>query len=83
MNDKIKTLLGKIVSDKMDKTVIVIVDRKVKHPIYGKFIKRSTRYHVHDEKNACKKGDIVAITETRPYSKMKKWCLVEVMEQAK
>lgn len=83
MSDKIRTLLGKVVSDKMDKTITVIVERKVKHPLYGKFIKRSTRYHAHDENNTCKQGDTVTITETRPYSKMKKWRLVEVVEQAK
>jgi len=83
MNNKIKTLLGKIVSDKMNKTVIVVVHRKVKHPIYGKFIRKSTRYHAHDEDNSCKKGDTVSITETRPYSKTKKWRLVKVIQQAK
>jgi len=82
MNNKVKKLVGKIISDKMNKTVVVSVDRKVKHPIYGKFIKRSTRYHVHDDHNICKQGDTVSIAETRPYSKMKKWRLIQVIKKA-
>lgn len=78
MSDKIKTLLGKVTSDKMDKTVTVIVERKVKHPLYGKFISRSTKYHVHDKKNECNVGDVVSIMETKPYSKTKKWKLVSI-----
>lgn len=83
MSDKIRTLLGKVISDKMDKTITVLVDRKVKHPLYGKFVTKSTKYHVHDETNQCKESDIVEITETRPYSKTKKWCLVSVIKRTK
>ncbi len=73
-----RTLTGRVVSDKMDKTVTVVVERKVRHPIYGKFIKRSTKLHVHDEENVAKEGDTVVIKESRPYSKTKSWALVEV-----
>ena len=83
MSDKIRTLLGKVTSDKMDKTITVVVQRKVKHPLYGKFVSKSTKYHAHDEANECKEGDLVTITETRPYSKTKKWRLVSVVERAK
>ena len=83
MSDKIRTLLGKVTSDKMDKTITVVVERKVKHPLYGKFVTKSTKYHAHDEKNECGEGDTVTITETKPYSKMKKWCLVSIVERAK
>lgn len=79
MSDKKKTLLGQVISDRMNKTIIVIVNRKVKHPLYGKFITRSTKYHVHDESNQCKLGDTVEITETRPYSKTKIWQLTSVL----
>jgi small subunit ribosomal protein S17 len=79
----LRTLLGRVISDKMEKTVTVLVERKVKHPIYGKFMRRSTKYHVHDEANTAHEGDTVTITETRPYSKTKKWRLVEVVERAK
>ncbi|MCF6764636.1 30S ribosomal protein S17 [Thiotrichales bacterium 19S3-7] len=80
---KIRTLAGKVISDKMDKTVTVLVERRVKHPIYGKFVKKSTKYHAHDQDNAANEGDTVTITETRPYSKTKKWRLVEIVERAK
>ena len=83
MSDKIRTLLGKVTSDKMDKTITVLVDRKVKHPLYGKFVTKSTKYHAHDEMNECNEGDTVEITETRPYSKTKKWRLVSIVERAK
>lgn len=83
MSDKIRTLLGKVTSDKMDKTITVVVDRKVKHPLYGKFVTKSTKYHAHDEANECSEGDTVEITETRPYSKTKKWRLVSIVERAK
>ena len=83
MSDKIRTLLGKVTSDKMDKTITVLVDRKVKHPLYGKFVTKSTKYHAHDENNECSEGDTVEITETRPYSKTKKWRLVSIVERAK
>ena len=70
-------------SNKMDKTITVAVERKVKHPIYGKFVKKTTRFHAHDEKNECTIGDIVKIMETRPLSKSKRWRLVEIVEKAK
>jgi small subunit ribosomal protein S17 len=78
-----KTKTGVVTSDKMDKTITVAVERKVKHPIYGKFVKKTTKFHAHDEKNECKPGDVVKIMETRPLSKTKRWMLVEVLEQAK
>ncbi|TNF66674.1 MAG: 30S ribosomal protein S17 [Gammaproteobacteria bacterium] len=80
---KIRTLAGKVISNKMDKTVTVLVERRVKHPIYGKFVKKSTKYHAHDQDNAANEGDTVTITETKPYSKTKKWRLVEIVERAK
>lgn len=67
----------------MDKTVTVAVERKVKHPIYGKFVKKTTRFHAHDEKNECTVGDVVKIMESRPLSKTKRWRLVEIVEKAK
>ncbi|MAZ79623.1 MAG: 30S ribosomal protein S17 [Gammaproteobacteria bacterium] len=76
---KIKTLTGKVVSDKMNKTAVVLFERKVKHPKYGKYIKKSTKFKIHDEDNKCKIGDIVTITEVRPISKDKSWKLVEVL----
>ena len=78
-----KTRIGLVVSNKMDKSVVVAVERKVKHPIYGKFVKKTTKFHAHDEKNECTIGDIVKIMETRPLSKTKRWRLVEVVEKAK
>jgi len=78
-----RTLTGKVISDKMDKTITVKVERQVKHPIYGKFIKRSTKVHAHDEANECKMGDTVTVIESRPLSKSKSWQLVEVVERAK
>tara|TARA_Y100001949_G_scaffold172657_1_gene177051 strand:+ start:176 stop:436 length:261 start_codon:yes stop_codon:yes gene_type:complete len=76
---KIKTLTGTVVSDKMNKTAVVLLERKVKHPKYGKYIKKSTKYKVHDQDNACKIGDVVKITEVRPISKNKSWKLVEII----
>jgi small subunit ribosomal protein S17 len=78
---KIRT--GVVRGSKMDKTITVAVERRVKHPIYGKFVKKTTRFHAHDEKNECGVGDIVKIMETRPLSKTKRWRLVEVVEKAK
>ncbi len=78
-----KTKTGIVSSDKMDKTVTVAVERKVKHPIYGKFVKKTTKFHAHDEKNEAKPGDVVKIMETRPLSKTKRWRLVEIIEKAK
>ena len=78
-----KTRVGNVVSDKMDKTVVVAVVDNVKHPLYGKIIKRTRRLKVHDEENACKMGDRVRVMETRPLSKDKRWRLVEIIERAK
>ena len=74
---------GIVVSDKMDKTITVLVRRQVKHKMYGKFIKQSKKYAVHDEKEQCKIGDLVSIMETRPLSKRKRWRLVDIIERAK
>lgn len=79
---KIRTVQGRVVSNKMDKTITVAVERKVKHPIYGKFIKRTTKLHAHDETNQCNEGDVVTITECRPLSKSKTWMLVNVVTKA-
>jgi small subunit ribosomal protein S17 len=78
-----KIRIGVVSSNKMDKTVTVAVERKVKHPLYGKFIKKTTRFHAHDEKNECSIGDTVKIMETRPLSKTKRWRLVEIVEKVK
>ena len=78
-----KTRLGVVSSNKMDKTITVNVERKVKHPLYGKFVKKSTKFHAHDEKNECSIGDTVKIMESRPLSKTKRWRLVEVVEKVK
>ena len=78
-----KTRTGVVISNKMDKTITVTVERKVKHPIYGKFVKKTTKFHAHDEKNECNIGDTVKIMETRPMSKTKRWRLVEVVEKVK
>lgn len=74
-----KTLIGKVVSDKMQKTIVVVVERTVKHPKYGKIIKRRTKLHVHDEKQQCVIGNVVKVRETRPLSKLKSWELIEVL----
>ncbi len=73
---------GSVVSDKMDKSAVVLIERRVKHPIYGKFVKKSTKLHVHDENNECSVGDTVQISECRPISKTKSWKLVKVVEKA-
>ncbi|MBV1871678.1 MAG: 30S ribosomal protein S17 [Gammaproteobacteria bacterium] len=78
-----RTLTGTVVSSKSDKTISVLVERKVKHPIYGKIIKRSTKVHAHDQENACNEGDIVTVVECRPLSKTKSWVLQSVNVQAK
>ncbi|WP_443944612.1 30S ribosomal protein S17 [Pedobacter sp. AW1-32] len=78
-----KTRTGLVVSNKMDKSVVVSVERKVKHPIYGKFVKKTTKFMAHDEKNECGVGDTVLIMETRPLSKNKNWRLVQILERAK
>ena len=79
----VKERVGLVVSNKMDKTVTVKVERKIKHPLYGKFLKKTTSFHAHDEKNECSIGDIVKIMESRPLSKTKRWRLVEVVEKVK
>ena len=78
-----KVRIGVVSSNKMDKTITVLIERKLKHPIYGKFVKKSKKFFVHDEKNECNEGDTVKITETRPLSKKKSWRLVEIIEKAK
>jgi small subunit ribosomal protein S17 len=78
-----KERVGLVVSDKMNKSIAVVVERKVKHPIYGKFVKRTTKFIAHDENNDCHIGDTVRIMETRPLSKIKCWRLVEIIEKAK
>lgn len=78
-----KSRIGLVTSDKMDKTITVAVERKVKHPFYGKFLKKTTKFHAHDETNQCGIGDTVRIMETRPLSKTKRWRLVEIIEKAK
>ena len=77
-----RTLQGRVVSDKMDKSATVMIERKVPHPIYGKYVRRSTKLHVHDENNDCKMGDTVTIEQCRPISKTKSWRLVSVVERA-
>jgi small subunit ribosomal protein S17 len=79
---KIRTLTGRVTSNKMDKTITVLIERYVKHPLYGKFIRRSTKLHVHDENNECREGDTVEITECRPISKTKSWRLYRIVERA-
>lgn len=78
-----KTRIGKVVSDKMDKTIVVAIETLVRHPLYGKSVKRTTKFKAHDEQNECKIGDRVRIMETRPLSKDKRWRLVEIIEKAK
>ena len=78
-----KTRTGVVSSNKMDKTIVVTVERKIKHPLYGKFLKKTTSFHAHDEKNECSIGDTVKIMESRPLSKTKRWRLVEVVEKVK
>ena len=77
-----RTLTGKVVSNSRDKTIAVLVERKVRHPIYKKYIKRSTKVHAHDEKNECGLGDVVRVSESKPFSKTKNWALVEVVEKS-
>ncbi|MES9855740.1 MAG: 30S ribosomal protein S17 [Sedimenticola sp.] len=77
-----RTLQGRVVSDKMDKSVTVMIERQVKHPLYGKYIRRSTKIHAHDEGNECAMGDMVIVEQCRPLSKSKSWRLVKVVEKA-
>ncbi len=78
-----KERIGLVVSDKMDKSIVIVVERKVKHPIYGKFVKKTSKFMAHDEKNDSNEGDTVKIMETKPLSKNKCWRLVEIIERAK
>lgn len=78
-----KTRIGTVTSNKMDKTVVVSITTKVKHPIYGKFVNKTTKFYAHDAKNECGIGDTVKIMETRPLSKLKRWRVVEILEKAK
>ena len=80
---KRKTKVGRVVSDKMDKTVVVVIERLVKHPEYKRYVRRRSRFKVHDEKNECKEGDTIRFMETRPLSKEKRWRFVEFVERAK
>ena len=77
-----RVLTGKVVSNSRDKTIADLVERKVRHPIYKKYIKRSTKVHAHDEKNECGLGDVVRVSESKPFSKTKNWALVEVVEKS-
>ena len=77
-----RTVIGRVVSNKMDKTVTVLVERRVKHPLYGKFIRRSTKLHAHDADNVCQTGDTVVVEQCRPLSKTKRWRLVKVLEHS-
>lgn len=81
-NKVVRTLSGRVVSDKMDKTVTVLVERKVKHPLIGKVIRRSNKFHAHDETNECKEGDLVVIEESRPLSKTKTWKVSKVVTKS-
>ncbi|WP_348666371.1 30S ribosomal protein S17 [Arsenophonus symbiont of Ornithomya chloropus] len=81
MSDKIRILQGVVISNKMQKSIVVAIKRMVKHPLYGKFIRRTTKLHVHDEDNECKIGDLVEIRESRPISKTKSWKLIRIVEK--
>ena len=78
----LRTVEGRVVSNKMNKTVTILVERQVKHPLYGKYIRRSTKLHAHDEENACNEGDVVRVSECRPLSKTKNWRVVEIITRA-
>lgn len=82
MTKTVRTQQGRVVSDKMDKSIVIAIERRVKHPLYGKFIKRTTKLHVHDENNECGIGDVVEIKACRPLSKTKSWTLVRIIEKA-
>jgi small subunit ribosomal protein S17 len=77
----VRTLTGQVVSDKMDKSAVVLVERRVRHPLYGKYIRRSSKLHVHDANNECRQGDTVTIQQCRPVSKTKSWTLLEVVDR--
>ena len=76
-----RSLMGRVVSNKMDKSIVVLMERQVQHPVYGKFIKRSKKYHVHDENNECRQGDTVLIRQSRPLSRKKRWRVSKVLER--
>ncbi len=80
--NQLRTVEGRVVSNKMNKTVTILVERQVKHPLYGKYIRRSTKLHAHDEENTCNEGDVVRVSECRPLSKTKNWRVVEVVTRA-
>ena len=84
MNDttQLRTVEGRVVSNKMNKSVTILVERQVKHPLYGKYIRRSTKLHAHDEENTCNEGDVVRVSECRPLSKTKNWRVVEIITRA-
>lgn len=82
MTNIIRTTRGRVVSDKMEKSIVVAIERKVKHPVYGKFIKRTTKLYAHDENNECSIGDVVEICECRPLSRTKSWNLVRILNKA-
>ncbi|WP_416306351.1 30S ribosomal protein S17 [Neptunicella sp. SCSIO 80796] len=79
----VRTVQGRVVSNKMDKSIVVAIERRVKHPVYGKYITRTTKLHAHDETNQCGEGDVVTLRECRPYSKTKSWILVDIITKAK
>lgn len=78
----VRTLTGRVVSDKMDKSIVVLIERRVKHPVYGKYVTKSSKLKAHDENNECNAGDLVTIAESRPLSKTKSWTLVKIEERA-
>ena len=78
----VRTIMGKVISDKMDKSITVLIERRVKHPIYGKYVSKSSKVKAHDESNECNVGDLVTIAESRPLSKTKNWSLVKVEEKS-
>ncbi|XBC40691.1 MAG: 30S ribosomal protein S17 [Buchnera aphidicola (Nurudea yanoniella)] len=82
VSNKIRTFLGRVISNTMQKTLVVSIERIVKHPLYKKFIKRTTKLHVHDEKNACSLGDMVEIRECRPISKSKSWTVMKIIKKS-
>ena len=79
----VRTVTGRVVSDKMDKTVTVLVERSVKHPLYGKVVRRSNKFHAHDEANECREGDLVTLEESRPLSRTKTWRVAKIVEKAR
>ncbi|MFM9911968.1 MAG: 30S ribosomal protein S17 [Methylophilaceae bacterium] len=81
-NKVVRSVTGRVVSDKMDKTITVLVERTVKHPLYGKIVRRSNKFHAHDEANECKEGDLVTIIESRPLSRTKTWRVSKIVEKA-